>query len=133
MAVDTTRIQYLAVAGSVLLLLFILALARTGRIRIPYSLLWLAVGVAFLIVSIWRDALDSLARLVGVAYPPAALFLILAIGILCILIHFSVVISRLSDRTRALVQEVGMLSREIIRLKKSIASPTSDTPPDETK
>ncbi|MBN1130353.1 MAG: DUF2304 domain-containing protein, partial [Chitinispirillaceae bacterium] len=96
MAVDTTRIQYFAIAGSALLLIFIITLARTGRIRIPYSLLWLAVGAVFLVVSIWRDALDSLARLVGVAYPPAALFLILVIGIFCILIHFSVVISRLS-------------------------------------
>jgi hypothetical protein len=116
--VDTTRIQYVAIVGSILLLVFIIALARKGHIRIQYSLLWLCVGGLFLAISIWRDALDAFARLVGVAYPPAALFLILIIGILGILIHFSVVVSRLSDRTRALVQEIGMLSLDVRRLKE---------------
>jgi hypothetical protein len=116
--VDTTRIQYVAIVGSILLLVFIIALARKGHIRIQYSLLWLCVGGLFLAISIWRDALDAFARLVGVAYPPAALFLILIIGMLGILIHFSVVVSRLSDRTRALVQEIGMLSLDVRRLKE---------------
>ena len=124
--VDTSRIQYVAIAGSILLILFIIALARQGRIRIQYSLLWLCVGGLFLTASIWRDALDSLARLVGVAYPPAALFLILIIGLFGILIHFSVVLSRLSDRTRALVQETGVLSQELRRLKDQRQSSMPD-------
>jgi|WetSurMetagenome_2_1015567.scaffolds.fasta_scaffold249734_2 hypothetical protein len=121
--VDTSRIQYVAIAGSILLLLLIFELARKGRIRIQYSVLWFFVGGLFLTFSIWRDGLDTIARLLGVAYPPAALFLVLIIGVIGILIHFSVVVSRLSERTRALVQETGVLSLEVRRLKEKAGSP----------
>jgi hypothetical protein len=128
--VDTSRIQYVAIAGSILLLLFIFELARKGRIRIQYSVLWFCVGGLFLTFSIWRDGLDTIARLVGVAYPPAALFLVLIIGVIGILIHFSVVVSHLSERTRALVQETGVLSLEVRRLKEKAGPPVAgDTHP----
>jgi hypothetical protein len=123
--VDTSRIQYVAIAGSILLLLFIFELARTGRIRIQYSVLWFFVGGLFLTFSIWRDGLDMIARLLGVAYPPAALFLVLIIGVIGILIHFSVVVSRLSERTRALVRETGVLSLEVRRLKEKAGFPAA--------
>ena len=126
LAVDTSRIQYVAIAGSILLLLFIFELARKGRKRIQYSDLWFCVGGLFLTFSIWRDGLDTIARLLGVAYPPAALFLVLIIGVIGILIHFSVVVSRLSERTRTLVQEMGVLSLEIRRLKKKITPPDAN-------
>jgi hypothetical protein len=128
--VDTSRIQYVAIAGSILLLLFIFELARKGRIRIQYSVLWFCVGGLFLTFSIWRGGLDTVARLVGVAYPPAALFLVLIIGVIGILIHFSVVVSHLSERTRALVQETGVLSLEVRRLKEKAGPPVAgDTHP----
>jgi len=129
LAVDTARIQYVAIAGSVLLILFVIALARKGHIRIQYSLLWLCVGGLFLGVSVWRDALDAFARLVGVAYPPAALFLVLIIGIFGLLIHFSVVISRLSDRTRALVQETAVLALTLKKLHEEQCTDKGERPP----
>ena len=113
MIVDTSRIQYVAIAGSILLLLFIFELTRKGKIRVQYALLWFFVSGLFLAISVWRDGLDAIARCVGVAYPPAALFLILIIGIVGILIHFSIVLSSLSERTRTLVQEVGILKLKL--------------------
>ncbi len=114
-AVDTSRIQYVAIIGSLLLLLFIFELTRKGRIQVQYALLWFIVGGLFLTISIWRDGLETIARCIGVAYAPAAIFLILIIGIIGILIHFSIVISSLSERTRSLVQEMGILKLEMKR------------------
>jgi hypothetical protein len=128
--VDTARIQYVAIAGSIVLLLFILALTRKGKIKVQYALLWFFVAGLFLAVSIWRDALDAIAQCVGVAYPPAALFLLLIMGIVGILIHFSIVLSSLSERTRALVQEMGILKLKLQRresgVKHSVSAPSSD-------
>ena len=113
MMVDTSRIQYAAIVGCVVLLLFLFELTRKGKIRVQYAILWFFVAGAFLFISVWRNALDAIAQFVGVAYPPAALFLLLIIGIVGILIHFSVVLSSLSERTRTLVQEVGILKLKL--------------------
>ena len=123
--VDTTRIQYVAIIGSLLLFLFVFELTRKGAIRIPYSLLWFFLSLLFLTISLWRNLLQQFAILVGVAYAPAALFLVLIIGIIGMLIHFSIVLSTLSERTRVLVQEIGIIKLAI----RNSSSPSSALQP----
>lgn len=116
--VQTSRIQYIAIAGSILLLALILVLIRNKKIKEEYSLLWLIFGIVFLVFSVFREALEILARVVGIAYAPAALFLLLLIAIFFILIQFSVIISRLSDQSKKLNQEVGILRLKIKELEE---------------
>ena len=47
--------------------------------------------------------------LVGIAYPPNALFLIAFGFVLVLLLHFSVAVSRLSDQTKVLAQRLALL------------------------
>jgi len=110
--VQTIRIQILAIIGSALLIAFIFELIRRKRLREEFSILWLAMGGVFLVLSIFRGLLDRFSYAIGIAYPPAALFLILIIGLMFILIHFSVAISELKETQKKLVQEVGLLKAE---------------------
>ena len=57
--VQTIRIQILAIIGSVLLIFFIIELIRRKRLREEFSILWLAMGVVFLVLSIFRGLLDQ--------------------------------------------------------------------------
>jgi len=107
--VQIVRIQILAVIGSVGLILFILELIRRRRLREEFAVLWLAMGAVFLVLSIFRGLLDKFSYLIGIGYPPAALFLILIMGLMLILIHFSTAISELKDTQKKLVQEIGLL------------------------
>jgi len=107
--VQTFRIQILAVIGSVVLVFFIIELIRRKRLREEFSILWLAMGVVFLALSIFRGLLDQFSYVVGIGYPPAALFLILIMGLTGIMIHFSVAISELKETQKKLVQEIGLL------------------------
>jgi hypothetical protein len=116
-SVNTMKIQYIAIAASILLLFFVLYLIRKKSIKEEYSLLWLFFCLVFLVFSIWRDGLDHFARLIGVAYAPAALFFIFLLAILMILIEFSIIISKLSDKIKNLAQEIGILRLEIRKLK----------------
>lgn len=126
LSVNTERIQYIAILGSVALLFFIVELTRKGAIRVPYALIWLILSSLFLLISIWRDILEKCAILIGVAYAPAALFLLLLIGIIGILIHFSVVLSTLTERTRILVQQLSILQTEL-KTREDISSLKSNT------
>jgi len=116
--VDIHRIQYLSIIGSLILLAFILILIRNKKIKEEYSLLWLIVSLVFLFFSIWRDALDYLAHLAGIAYAPAAIFLIFFIAVFMILVQFSIIISKLSEQNKRLIQEIGLLKMELNRLKE---------------
>jgi len=115
------RIQILAVLASGALLLVVLELVRRRRLQERYALLWLLSAVLLLVLSCWRDALAKVASLVGIAYPPNALFFLAFAAILVVLLHFSMVISRLSDQSKVLAQRVAMLDE---RLRRQESRPT---------
>jgi hypothetical protein len=103
------RLSILAAAAAALLLVVVLELIRSRRLQERYALLWLLTGVVMLVFAIWSDALNQLADLTGIAYPPSALFVLGAFFILVVLLHYSTVISKLSEQNTALTQRVAML------------------------
>ena len=103
------RVQWVSILGSAGLLAVVLELVRSRRLREQYSLLWICTAVVLLLLSSSKQLLDRLARLIGIHYPPSALFLVgFAFGLL-ILLHFSVVHSRLSRQVKTLAQEIALL------------------------
>jgi len=106
-------IQYIAVIGSTCFLFFIMGLIHQKKIRENYSLVWLFFGGVFMVISLWRGSLELIAGMLGIAYAPAALFLLLLLAVISILIHYSIVISRQSETIVKLVQEVGLLKMAV--------------------
>jgi hypothetical protein len=113
------RIQIIAILVSASFLIFILELIRKEKIREAYGLLWLFWGGIFLILSIWRDGLDFFGRIVGIAYSPTALILVMLMGIILILIQYSVVVSSQTNKIKHLTQELGLLSLRIQELEQT--------------
>jgi hypothetical protein len=113
--VQTT--QFIAIFVSISLFLYIFYLVRNKKIKEEYSLLWLASSLVFIVFSIWRHGLELFAKLMGIAYPPAALFLILMLAIFLILIEFSIHISKLSEKNKILAQELALFKNELELLK----------------
>ena len=109
--------QYIAIFVSISLFLYIFYLVRKKKIKEEYSLLWLASSFIFIVFSIWRHGLEFFAKLMGIAYPPAALFLILMLAIFLILIEFSINISRLTENNKILAQELALLKNKIEALE----------------
>ena len=91
------RTMIVGAAGSVGALLLVLELVRRRRLREEYALLWLVTGAVLLLLSLSRPLLDTLAELTGIYYPPSALFLVALLFVLAILMHFSIVITRLTQ------------------------------------
>ena len=107
----TVQVVALIVTGGIFLV--ILDLVRRRRLVERYALLWLTAAVALLVLAVWRGALDVIADLIGVAQPANAIFLV-AFGVgFVLLLHFSVAISRLSEETKILAQEVARLEQEL--------------------
>jgi hypothetical protein len=109
----TVRISIVAAVAAFLLLVVIFELIRSRRLQERYAILWLVTGAVILVLSIWRSALGQLSDLIGIAYPPTALFILGSFFILLVLLHYSTVISRLSDQNRILAQRLALLEGRV--------------------
>ncbi len=107
------RTMLVGVIGSALALLFVLELVRERRLREEYSLLWLATAGVLLILSLSRPLLDVLATAIGIFYPPSALFVVALLFVLAILMHFSMVITRLTQENKEIAQQIALLRYEL--------------------
>jgi acid phosphatase family membrane protein YuiD len=118
--VTPLRVSIAASIASIVLILVVLELIRSRRLRERYALLWLATGAVLLVLSAWRDALNTIAGWVGVTtYPPAVLFAVATVFILVVLLHYSTVLSRLSDQNAILAQQVALLEERLSQATRS--------------
>jgi hypothetical protein len=114
------RISIAAAVGSALLLLIVLELIRGRRLKERYALLWLATGIVLLVLSAWRGGLNTIAGWLGVSgYPPAILFAAAIMFVIAVLLHYSTVLSSLTDDNVLLAQEVALLRTRVDALEAS--------------
>jgi hypothetical protein len=107
------RVSVAAAIAAGILLLAVFELIRSRRLQERYALLWLLTGVVIFVLAVWRGLLGRVADLVGIAYPPSALFILAAFFILLVLLHYSTVISRLSEQNTTLAQRLALLEHEV--------------------
>jgi len=106
-------LKFLAVMGSGALLVIVVELIRRGKLKERYSLLWLFAGVVLLIFSTSRYLLELISHALGIFYPPSFLFLLAFFFLLLITLHFSVVISGLSEKNKKLAQELALMRQDL--------------------
>jgi ABC-type uncharacterized transport system YnjBCD permease subunit len=115
-------VSVLGALASFALVLVVLELIRSGRLRERYAILWLVTGIVLTALSAWRAGLNTMARWIGVStYPPAVLFAVGILFILAVLLHYSTVISRLSDQNVVLAQRLALLEDELKRDQGALA------------
>jgi hypothetical protein len=113
------RLQIVAILGAVALLLIVLEMVRRRRLMERYALLWLLSAIVLLGLAIWQEALNVLARSMGILSAPNALFFVAVAFILLLLLHFSAAMSRLSDQTKVLAQRHALLEERIRSLENA--------------
>jgi hypothetical protein len=112
-----SRIQIVAIAGSLLLLFVVFEAVRRKRLMERYALLWMFSTFVVLGLSLWRGLLEEFSAAIGVAYAPSALFAVALGLVLVLLLHFSLVISRLADQSKVLAQRLALLQQRVDELE----------------
>jgi len=107
-------LKTMAIVGCGSGLIVIVELIRRGQLKERYALLWLFAGIILLIFSLSRGLLEYVASLVGIYYPPSFLFLLAFLFLMLITLHFSSVISELSEKNKQLAQELALLRQEMV-------------------
>jgi hypothetical protein len=121
----TSRIQILAIVGSVAFLLLVLELVRRRRLSEEYSALWIIAALVLLLASIRRDVIDRTAAWLGILYGPAVLLLGLLVVVAAALLWMSVVLTKQQAQIEHLIEETAILAAEL-RAERAARGGASD-------
>jgi hypothetical protein len=126
----TTRLQLVAVLATGALFIFVFELVRRRRLMERYALLWLFSAAVLLALAAWKDALGQLSNAVGIVYAPSAFFAVAFAFALMLLLHFSLVVSRLADQNKVLAQKLGQLQEHVDHLTARLDGRVVEDEPD---
>ncbi len=112
------KIQILSIIGALTFMFLIFRLIAKGKLREEYSIIWIVCTIILLVFSIWRNGLDVLAKILGVFYAPALIFLAAIFAIIVFLVHLSVVNSKQHEQIKKLSQEMALLKSKLMEEKK---------------
>lgn len=102
---------------SLLLMGCVLEMVRRSYLKEKYALLWLLVSVGVLLCGLFPSLIVRLSALFGFQYI-TLVFVFSFLFLLILVLAFSIVISRLSERTRELAQEVALLNHRLSHKEK---------------
>jgi hypothetical protein len=122
---------WFAVGACLALVVFLVVLLRTRRLREKYAIAWLVVGIGICVFGAFPGTVAALARLVGVQTPSNLLFALASIVLLLVCIQLSSEITTLEEETRTLTEEVALLRFDVERLAagRGVPSGPGSTPP----
>jgi hypothetical protein len=123
------RIQIISVLVTGTLFVFVFDLVRRRRLMERYALLWLISSAVLLTLAIWTGLLEAVADAAGIKVASNALFVVGFAFVLTLLLHFSLAISRLSDESKVLAQQVARLGQEAKDARAELARERASAEP----
>ncbi len=106
-------IFFFAAVFSLGFLVVVLEFVRSKKLKEQYSLLWLLIGGVMILLALWRNLLNLVASWLGIYYAPSLLFMVGILFSFTLILHYSVIISRLHTQNVRLAQEIGILNKKI--------------------
>lgn len=101
--------RILSVFLSFCLLALVLMLVKSKKLKEKYALLWLATGTVILMLAVFNKMLYFIVAMLGIKMPINGVLFLGIFFIIIINLHFSVVISKLSEQNKILGQKLALL------------------------
>jgi len=112
----TTHQTIFAIATALVVFAMLLELVRRRRLREEYAWLWLLTGAAMILLLSWYRLLIFVTWVIGAVTPLTTLLIFSTLFLLAIVVHYSVIISRLTTQMKNLTQELALLSTRVDRI-----------------
>jgi len=107
-----------ALVASLLILTGIVEMLRRRQLSEKYAALWLFVGAALLVLTVFPGMLSWVSSVLGVAVPTNLLFFVGIVFLTGVALHLSWELSRLEDETRKLAEELAILRLDVEQQKR---------------
>ena len=98
---------------AVLIFIMVFAQVRNQKMKEKYAALWLIISAIIIVVALFPKLLFFLSEITGVVVPVNLLFLLAITMLIGVCLHLTLEVSKLADETRALAEEVAILSATI--------------------
>ena len=105
--------QIVSIVFAVVVLMLVFELVRRRYLHERYAILWLGAALALLVLAIWTSLLDDISSVLGIQTPSNTFFVIAFAFLLLLVLHFSSVVSKLSDETRVLAQRLALVEQRL--------------------
>jgi hypothetical protein len=106
-------LQITTMVCGLILLGGIIELLRRRQLREKYGILWIAVALLIIPLSIFPSLFDRFANAVGVASGVSLVLFGAIVFLLLVCLHLSWEVSRLEEETRTLAEEVALIRMKV--------------------
>jgi hypothetical protein len=106
--------RFLVIGLSLSLLLLIFELVRKRRLKEKYAILWVCSGILILIFALFKGLLQWVTTFFGIILPVNTVFFFGIFFIMLINIHFSLVISDISEQNKKIAQKLALMESKLV-------------------
>lgn len=112
------QVQLLIGFLAIIFFLFTIESIRKRHLREEYAILWLSMSLAIAVLSLWPGLVALLSQLTGLYYLSAVVSIVF-VFLISVLMHYSIVISRIKETNKELVQKYALLELRLKELERS--------------
>lgn len=103
---------------SIVIMLYIINIVRKKKFSIKESFWWIIASIGMLLLSIFPYSINYFAKKLGIAYPPALLFVLCIVFLLFINFRSNKKIAEQQLKIIELAQELAILKEKVNRNEK---------------
>ena len=112
-------------AVSAVLGLFIFQLIRRKKLKEQYSLLWFLTVAVMFVLAVWDKPLVWVSEATGIQLPVNTLFVLALLFLFVMAMHFSLLVSRITDQNKMLAQKLALLDHDLRQEREGQPDPDS--------
>jgi hypothetical protein len=116
------RQKIAAIALALLVLIVVVDLVRKRKLREEYSFLWIGTAVLLMVMALWTDVLVWFQRLLDADKPESALWFGAFVFLMLVVLQYSIRLSKMAFREKAIVQRIALLEKEVDDLRKQLGA-----------
>ncbi|MEH7107512.1 MULTISPECIES: DUF2304 domain-containing protein [Bacillaceae] len=113
----TTQLQIILFIASIITFIIIVNMIRKYRLELRYSLIWLFFCVVNILLASFSKIAEFIASTLSIVEPVNAIFLLSFVFQFFLIFSLTLTISKLSNKLTHVVQEVGILKKEIEKMQ----------------
>lgn len=113
-------IVFVGIGLAVLIIVVVLWMLLTRKLREKYAALWLVIALSVLVIGLFPGLLEGLTGLLGVQLPSNLLFSMAILLLLGVTLHLSWELSQVEEETRRLAEEAAILRGQLERLEARV-------------
>jgi hypothetical protein len=110
-------LQILFIIGVLCFLGIILFFLRKKSLSLKYTLLWLFSSLVMLVVCVFPNILNYIAKILGFEVPANALFSLLLAFVIILLLQLTSIVSKQSEKIKILIQTNALLEKRVRELE----------------